>query len=96
MPDIDDIWDDDEDLAQFTRRARLCRDIFDSNADAFIAEIALKIAKMKDVRSSTQVGGDYNHTLVRYILLLESAKIAATAHRDISISQDQIEGRPDA
>jgi hypothetical protein len=93
MPDIDDIWDDDEDLAQFTRRGvpapRLCRDIFDSNADAFIAEIALKIAKMKDVRSSTQVGGDYNHTLDRYILLLESAKIAATAHRDISISQDQ-------
>jgi hypothetical protein len=89
MPDIDDIWDDAEDLAQFTRGGapapRLCRDIFDSNADAFISEIALKIAKMKDVRSSTQVGGDYRHTLDRYIGMLESAKIAATAHRDISI-----------
>jgi hypothetical protein len=90
MPDIDDTWDDEEDLAQFTRQdvppaPRLCRDIFDSNADAFIAEIALKIAKMKDVRSSTQVGGDYRYTLDRYILLLESAKIAATAHREITI-----------
>jgi hypothetical protein len=93
MPDIDDIWDDEEDLAQFTRTdmpvPRLCRDIFDSNVDAFIAEIALKIAKMKDVRSSTQVAGNYRHTLDRYILLLESAKIAATAHREISIRDDQ-------
>jgi predicted RNA-binding Zn ribbon-like protein len=93
MPDIDDIWDDEEDLSQFTcgdmPAPRLCRNLFESNADAFIAEIALKIANIKDVRSSTRVGGDYRHTIDRYILLLESAKIAATAQRDISISQDQ-------
>jgi hypothetical protein len=63
----------------------LCRDIFDSNADKFIAEISIKIAKIKDARSSTTEGGDYRHTLDRYIGMMESAKIAAKAHRDISI-----------
>jgi hypothetical protein len=100
MPDIDDIWDDDEDRAQYTvartkynltqeRQPRLCRDIFDSNTEAFISDIALKIAKMKYLRVDTREGGDYWHTLSRYISMMESAKIAATAHRDISIIKDQ-------
>lgn len=90
MPDIDDIWDDEEDMrmhggAVAERRPRLCRDIFDSNADGFIADLSAKIAKIKIVRSSTEIGGDYNHTLTRYLGMLEAAKIAAKAHRDITL-----------
>tara|TARA_R110000851_G_scaffold324195_2_gene491366 strand:+ start:256 stop:540 length:285 start_codon:yes stop_codon:yes gene_type:complete len=90
MPDIDDIWDDQEDMAMYgappiSRDPRLCRDIFDSNAEGFIGELTAKIARFKAMRSNTSEGGDYRHTLDRYIGMLVSARIAATAHRDITL-----------
>ena len=90
MPDIDDIWDDEEDMRMhgappIARDPRLCHDIFDSNAEGFLGELTAKIARIKSVRANTSEGGDYRHTLDRYIGMLESARIAATAHRDITI-----------
>ena len=89
MPDIDDIWDDEEDMLIHSSNPikpepRLCRDIFDSNAEGFLAELTGKIATMKSIRANAKEGGDYWHTLDRYIGMLESAKIAAKAHMKIS------------
>lgn len=68
-----------------THKPRLCLDIFESNANGFIGELTSKIATIQGMKANAQDGGDFHHTLDRYQAMLESAKIAAKAHRDISL-----------
>jgi hypothetical protein len=59
--------------------------VFDEISDKFIADIAWKIFLAKEARSATEEGSEYCRILVSYIGMMESAKIAATAHRDSTV-----------
>jgi hypothetical protein len=93
MPDIDDIWDDEEDLLRINRppresAPRLCRDLFDSNFTTFTVDLLSKMARLGDVRMGTEHGGDYRHTLDQYIDVIEVAAKAAKKAYDKAIADD--------
>jgi hypothetical protein len=92
MPDVDDIWSDDEDSARFTTppssTPRLCRDIFETNVDKLIGDLAIKVQTIRSVRNSAVKGGDYWHTVDKYLGVLESAKRAAKVYAAAAIQDD--------
>jgi hypothetical protein len=61
---------------------QVIQDLYESNADAFIAEISNKLAKLKGVRSSAKAGGDFALTISAQIQTVEAALVAAENHRE--------------
>ena len=79
MPDIDDIFDDEEDMRMYGKsspepqRPRLLRDLYDSNTNRLLGELRSKLSNVQSVRLSASPDGAYRHTLNAYVRTLNAA-----------------------
>ena len=69
--------------------ARLCMDIYESNANAFIGEMRTKLSKLQDVKASAKEGGDYAHTVGRNAGIINAAIMAAEAYHQNALRTDR-------
>lgn len=94
MPDIDDIFDDEEDMRMYGKssleqqRPRLLRDLYDSNANRLLGELRSKLSKVQSVRLSASPDGAYMHTLNAYVRTLNAALDAAERQFRLEIERD--------
>jgi len=70
-------------------RPRLCRDLYESNANALLGDLRRKLSAIQDVRASATYGGDYEHTLAAYIRTLHAAIDAAEKQFRLELERDK-------
>lgn len=69
--------------------ARLCMDIYESNANAFIGEMRTKLSKIQSARANAKEGGDFAHTLSRNAGVINAAIMAAETYHQNALRTDR-------
>ena len=70
-------------------RPRLCRDIYESNANGLLADLRWKLGEAQKTRSMSKPGADYEHTVAAYVRTLTAAIDAAEKQFHMELERDK-------
>lgn len=71
------------------QRPRLCRDIYEANANSLLAELRRKLSAVQSVRATANPGGDYEHTCAAQVRTISAALDAAEKQFRLELERDQ-------
>ena len=69
-------------------RPRLCRDVFESNANTLVADLRKRLGRAQSVRSTATSGGDFEHTITAFVRTLHAAIDAAEKQARLEMERD--------